>query len=171
MRPCRSRRLCLLAAAIVLALPATARAASASVTGTWVLVRADNLAPDGTRTALYGPRPAGLLIFGADGRYEVQIAAPGRPKFASGDKAKGTAEEYRAASVGYNAHFGSYAVDPAAHTLTFRIEQASFPNWEGAVQVRRFTLSGDRLTYVVPAPTSGAGAVGEVEWRRADAEH
>ena len=142
--------------------------AARPLAGAWILVRADNVAVDGTRTMLYGPDPQGFLTFDDHGRYALQILRVDRPKFASGDKAKGSTEEYRAAVTGSNAHFGRYVVDPAARTLTFHIDHASFPNWEGTVQVRRFTLMGDHLTYVVPVPTSGAGVVGEVEWRRAD---
>lgn len=156
-----------IAAALALAFataPVAAHAAGPDLASAWTLVRADNIAPDGTRTALYGPAPEGSLMFDGQGRYAIQIARPGRPAFAAGDKAKGTAEEYRAASLGYNAHFGRYEI--VGKVLTFRIERASFPNWEGQVQARDFSLQGDRLTYRVPAPTSGAGAVGEVEWWR-----
>ncbi len=136
--------------------------------GTWRLVSVDNLLPEGTRVQLYGPTPAGLLMFDAGGRYALEIMSAGRPGFASKDKSRGTPEEYRAAVQGSNAHFGTYSVDTVGGTVTFRIERASFPNWEGTEQRRPFTLVGDRLTYTVPAPTSGSGAVGEVVWRRAD---
>jgi hypothetical protein len=135
--------------------------------GTWHLVLVDNILPDRSRVHLYGPHPSGLLMFDAGGRYSLQIVSEGRPAFAAKDKSKGTADEYRAAVQGSNAHFGSYAIDPAGRTITFHIEHASFPNWEGTEQARPFTLTGDRLTYMVPAPTTGGGAVGEVEWRRA----
>jgi lysophospholipase L1-like esterase len=135
--------------------------------GTWTLVLVDNVLPDGSRVHLYGPRPSGLLMFDAEGRYALQIVSAGRPAFAANDKSRGTAAEYQAAVQGSNAHFGTYAIDQAKGTITFRIEHASFPNWEGTEQKRAFTLVGDRLKYTVPAPTTGGGAVGEVEWQRA----
>jgi lysophospholipase L1-like esterase len=137
--------------------------------GTWTLVLVDNVRPDGSRIHLYGPRPSGLLMFDAGGRYGLQIVSAGRPPFAANDKSRGTADEYQAAVQGSNAHFGTYAVDEAKGTITFRIEHASFPNWEGTEQSRSFSLVGDRLKYTVPAPTTGGGAVGEVEWQRAPA--
>ena len=147
--------------------PANAQPESPTpLVGTWRLVSVDNLLPDGTRVQLYGPRPSGLLMLDAGGRYALQILSADRPGFASKDKSRGTPEEYRTAVQGSNAHFGTYAVDPAGGAVTFRIERASFPNWEGTEQRRPFTLTGDRLTYTVPAPTSGTGAVGEVVWRR-----
>ena len=138
-----------------------------SLVGTWRLVSVDNLLPNGTRIQLYGPTPAGLLVFDAGGRYALQIMSADRPGFASKDKSRGTPEEYRLAVQGSNAHFGTYTVDTASGTVTFRIERATFPNWEGNEQKRPFKLAGDRLTYTVPAPTSGSGATGEVVWRRA----
>ena len=149
--------------------PAAAERSGASnpLVGTWTLVLVDNVLPDGSRVHLYGPSPSGLLMFDAEGRYGLQIVSAGRPAFASNDKSRGTPDEYRAAVQGSNAHFGSYAIDQAKGTITFRIEHASFPNWEGTEQRRSFQLVGDRLKYTVPAPTTGGGAVGEVEWQRA----
>ena len=137
--------------------------------GTWTLVLVDNVRPDGSRIHLYGLRPSGLLMFDGGGRYSLQIVSAGRPLFAANDKSRGTADEYQAAVQGSNAHFGTYAIDQAKGTITFRIEHASFPNWEGTEQSRSFSLAGDRLKYTVPAPTTGGGAVGEVEWQRAPA--
>jgi hypothetical protein len=152
-----------------LALTATARADDASnpLIGTWTLVSVDNVSPDGTHVHLYGNDPKGLLMFDAHGRYMLQLVSTDRPKFAAGDKSKGTPEEMRAAVIGSNAHFGQYTLDQARHTITFSIEYASYPNWEGTTQVRSFTLDGDTLTYSVPVPTIGKNVVGEVSWERA----
>jgi lysophospholipase L1-like esterase len=144
-------------------------AARNPLVGTWTLVLVDNVLPDGNRVHLYGPSPSGLLMFDAGGRYGLQIVSAGRPAFASNDKSRGTADEYQAAVQGSNAHFGTYAIDQATGTITFRIEHASFPNWEGTEQKRAFSIVGDHLKYTVPAPTTGGGAVGEVEWQRAPA--
>jgi len=135
--------------------------------GTWTLVLVDNVLPDGSRVQLYGPNPHGRLMFDAAGRYSLLIVSAGRPPFASNDKSQGTPDEYRAAVQGSNAHFGSSSINEAERTITFRIEHASFPNWEGTEQKRSFTLAGDHLKYTVRAPTTGGGAVGEVEWKRA----
>jgi lysophospholipase L1-like esterase len=144
-------------------------AADNPLIGTWTLVLVDNVRPDGSRVHLYGPSPSGLLMFDAGGRYSLQIVSAGRPAFAANDKSRGTADEYQAALQGSNAHFGTYAIDQAMGTITFHIEHASFPNWEGTEQKRAFSLVGDHLKYTVPAPTTGGGAIGEVEWRRASA--
>ena len=144
-------------------------AADNPLVGTWTLVLVDNVRPDGSRVHLYGPSPSGLLMFDAGGRYSLQIVSAGRPAFAANDKSRGTADEYQAAVQGSNAHFGTYAIDQAMGTITFHIEHASFPNWEGTEQKRAFSLVGDHLKYTVPAPTTGGGAIGAVEWQRAPA--
>jgi hypothetical protein len=127
----------------------------------------DNLLPDGGRVHLYGTNPSGLLMFDAEGNYSLQIVSADRPRFVANDKGKGTADEYRAAMQGSNAHFGQYVLNQAEGTITFRIEHASYPNWEGTEQTRSYTLTGDRLKYTVPAPTTGGSAVGDVEWTKA----
>ncbi|PTL85725.1 lipocalin-like domain-containing protein [Vitiosangium sp. GDMCC 1.1324] len=135
--------------------------------GTWTLVLVDNVLPDGSRVELYGPHPQGLLMFDAQGRYSLQILRAGRARFTSNDKSKGTPEENKAAVQGSNSHFGRYSVNEAERTVTFHIEHAFFPNWEGTEQKRTFTLTGDELKYTVPTPTTGGTATGEVVWKRA----
>ncbi|WP_394827981.1 lipocalin-like domain-containing protein [Pendulispora albinea] len=142
-----------------------ATAVTPSLVGTWTLSAADDLRADGTRVPAYGTGPKGILFLGADGRYSVQIYRATRPRFASGDKRRGTADEYRDATIGVSAHFGRYAVDPVAKTITFRIECASFPNWDGAEQKRPYTVDGDELSWRVPATPDGTIPISV--WRRA----
>jgi len=134
--------------------------------GTWVLILVDNILPDGSRTKPYGENPQGILMFDKDGNYSLQILRAGRAKFASGDKTKGTAGENKSLVLGSNSHFGKYFISADGATITFRIEHAFFPNWEGAEQKRSFTLSDKEFSYTVPATTNGAGVSGEVVWRR-----
>jgi len=168
MRRKRTPALCGLALALLL--PAIAAAAPAtepvSLTGAWTLVRVDNVYPDGRRVELYGPHPQGLWLIDADGRYMMQIVRADRGRFAADDKAKGTPDEYRAASLDSNAHYGRVSAD--ATTLHTHIDHASYPNWDGKDGESPYTLQGDELRYRVGKPSSGAGegAHGEVVWRR-----
>ena len=145
-------------------LPAAVAGAEVSLAGTWTLVAADVLHADGTRGRDYGAAPKGLLLIDARGHYSLQIFKAERPRFASGDKATGTPAEYQAAVLGSSTHIGTISVEPAAGTLTFKIESASFPNWEGTEQKRTFELSGDELTYRVPARPDGNIPISV--WRR-----
>jgi hypothetical protein len=132
--------------------------------GTWELVAADVIHPDGARERDYGSAPRGLLMIDTRGRYSLQIFKSERPRFASGDRATGTPAEYAAAVLGSSTHFGTLAVDAAAHALVFRVEAASFPNQDGTVQRRAYELAGDELSYrVAPRPN---GDVPISVWRR-----
>lgn len=138
-----------------------------SLQGTWVMDSAYETHPDGSRTTNYGEHPLGLMTVDAAGRYSIQIFRPGRPAFVSGDKARGTAEEYRQAVVGSSTHFGRITVDSARHQLTFLIEGASFPNWEGRQQVRDYAFKDGLLSWAVPASASSSGVIAYSLWRRA----
>lgn len=135
-----------------------------ALVGTWTLTAADDLLPDGTRVPAYGTSPRGLLLLAADGRYAVQIYRAERPRFASGDKRRGTLAEHEAASLGMSAHFGRYRLDATQGVLVFEIEAASFPNWEGSQQKRPFTLADDELSWRVPAAPDGKTPISV--WRR-----
>lgn len=135
--------------------------------GTWSLVLVDNILPDGTRTKPYGENPEGILMFDGDGNYSLQILRANRPKFVSGDKTKGTDEENKSLVLGNNSHFGKYSINFAEKTITFKVEHAFFPNWEGASQIRPFTLAEKEFKYSVPTTTNGVGVSGEVVWKRA----
>ena len=152
-------------AAMLLA-PAACVAQPLSLQGTWTLTSAYEIRADGARTTNYGEHPRGLLMVDADGRYSLQIFRPDRPKFAAADKTRGTPDEYRAAALGSSTHTGHVAVDEAAHRLTFTIETASFPNWEGTQQVREYRYDNGTLSYAVPASASGNGTVAYSVWRR-----
>jgi hypothetical protein len=143
-----------------------ALAQKTSLVGIWTLVSVDSVAADGSRTHGYGPNPAGILMFGDAGRYSIQIQSTDRPKFASNDRLKGTSEENQAFVQGSNPHWGRYSVNDTDHTITFAIEHAAYPNWDGTQQIRPFTLIGDVLKYVTPA-TATSGRTVEVVWQRA----
>lgn len=135
-----------------------------SLAGTWTLVAADVLHPDGSRSHDYGDAPKGLLLIDRMGHYSLQIYRADRSRFANPDKAKASAQEYRAAVMGASTHFGTLTVEPDRHQLIFHIEGASFPNWERQQQTRAFELHGDTLSYRVPARPNGDVPVSI--WRR-----
>jgi hypothetical protein len=145
---------------------ATLRAdpAISSLVGTWTLVAADVIHADGTQTRDYGAAPKGLMLIDGEGRYSLQIYKSERPRFAAGDKLAGSETEYKAASLGSSTHFGTIRIDAAAGTVTFRIDSASFPNWEGDAQTRRYELKGDELSYRVPPRPNGDTPISV--WRR-----
>jgi hypothetical protein len=143
-------------ASVAFATEAASPSAGAVLTGTWTLVAADVIRADGKQEHDYGAAPSGIMMIDREGRYSLQIYKAERPRFAAGDKAAGTDAEFKAAVLGSSTHFGSLSLDQAAGTLTFKIDAASYPNWEGGtLQIRRYELKGDELSYRVPARPNG----------------
>jgi hypothetical protein len=144
---------CLPLLAILLLGSMVTPAQTPSIAGTWVLTRADKLLPDGTRVSDYGGNPHGLVIFTNDGYYSVQIYRAERLNFSSGDKLKGTPEEYKEASLRTSVHFGRYTLNPVKATITFHIDRSSFPNQDDTTQVRPYEIRGNELSWkVAPRP-------------------
>src|SRR3989441_9540573 len=102
--------------------------------GSWTIVSADNVRPDGSRMPTFGPNPKGFVVFDGSGRYALQIMSASRPKFASNNRMEGTPEENKSVVQGMIAHFGRYSVNEADRAFTFQVESSSFPNWEGPLR-------------------------------------
>jgi hypothetical protein len=154
-----------LAAALLLLNAGLASAQSAGdIVGTWTFVSSIN-EQNGRKTETYGPGATGMMTLDAQGYYSLMIIGANLPKYASNNRTSGTPEEYRAIASRSNAHFGTYILDPHNKTITFKIESATFPNWNGTQQTRALTLKGDELQYAVAA--SGAGGSSVVTWKRA----
>lgn len=161
---------CALVGGLALA-PVAAHAQQQSVkdlmVGTWSLLLDDGITADGTHVPNFGPNPEGRLIFTADGHYAMEIFRSGRAPFASKNRLSGTAEENKATVQGANAHFGTYAIDEASKTITFRVAGSSFPNADGTALKRTITaITPDVMTYTNPAPGAAGAVRGEVAWRK-----
>jgi hypothetical protein len=134
--------------------------------GTWTLIAADKVLPDGKTAPDYGEKPKGRLVVDAKGRYSLQILKSERLRFASNSKADGSADELRSAVMGSSTHYGTLTFDEPAGVLVFSIEGSSFPNWEGTTQRRQYTLDGAELRYRVPPRPDGSIPVSV--WQRLD---
>ena len=132
--------------------------------GAWSLVSIVASQGD-NRVNLFGPEPRGQMILSPDGYFSTLTTAASLPDFASNNRMQGTPEEYEAIGKGANAHYGTYRVDEDKGIISFHVEVSTFPNWEGQVHAREFTLDGDRLSYVNPSSTVQASSV-EVVWQR-----
>ena len=127
-------------------------------------VSVTNTATNGTKSELFGPNPKGILIFESNGRFFQIGMRSDLPKFGTNNRATGTAEENKAVVQGSIAYFGTYSVNEADKSYTVQIEGATFPNWTGTTQTRRISISGDDLTFVNAAGSSGGS--NEVKWKR-----
>ena len=131
--------------------------------GTWTLVSVVT-ERDGKKSDAYGPNAKGSLVFDANGRYSIIFIAADLPKFVSGNRTTGTADENKAVVAGSLAHFGTYVVDEADKSFTFQIERTTFPNWEGKNNKRSFVIAGDELRFT--DPHSSGGGVAATIFRR-----
>jgi len=130
--------------------------ASNPFAGHWKLIAADKILPDGSRVPDYGDEPHGIAIFTSDGYFVVEVFRDVRVKFASKDRAKGTPEEYKDASLSASCSFGTYSVDPATSKVTMKIDRSTFPNSDETTQVRAYELKGGILSWKVPARPDGS---------------
>lgn len=154
--------------ALLLMLPylGLAQSPATKLSGIWTLVSVENTQADGSKTLPYGKEPVGMLVFNDDGSYAIQILKASRPKVAANDKNKATPDENAALVQGNNSHFGRYKVNDENSTVSFYIDHAFYPNWEGTVQERTYTLEGDLLKYAVTNTTNGGAITATVVWRR-----
>src|SRR2546423_6184839 len=149
----------LIAALVLFAGQAAAQSLKQQIVGTWDFVVAEVTAPDGKRSFPFGETPTGILIFTPDGRFAQIHVASDMPKFASGNRLTGTAEEYAAINRRSLSVFGSYAVDEEKKTVTYNIVSSTFPNWEGAAQTRTIDrLTADEFVNTNPNVAGGRGS-------------
>ena|ERR1700676_199711 len=130
--------------------------------GTWQLV-SNVIDQGGKKIDQFGPNPHGILSFESSGRYALVIVRDSLPKFVSNGRANGTPEENKAVVQGSIAHFGTYGVRD--NSIVFNVEYSTFPNWDGGVQQRPFTLKGDEMSFFVAAASLGGGS-SQVAWKR-----
>jgi Lipocalin-like domain len=160
----RAKLLVAVTVATVLSASAWAQTAD-DLRGTWALVSSVT-DKDGTKTEQFGHGAKGMMSLDAGGHFMLTIIGPGLPKFAANSRAAGTAEENKAVMSKSIGMIGTYSVNPGDKTLTFKVESATFPNWNGSEQKRLIvTASKDELKYITP--TASSGGVGAVTWKRA----
>ena len=102
------------------------RSLKEQLVGTWTVVSCDSASANGAKQP-FCVNPNGILILDANGRYATIVAARGRPKLASGNRSEVPAEQFKAAAMGLAANFGTWSVNEADKTLTYRYEGALFP--------------------------------------------
>jgi len=148
-------------AALSLALTTAAAAQSLrnQLVGTWDFVVAEVTAPDGKRSYPFGERPKGILIFTSEGRFAQIHVASDAPKIKSNNRLTGTAEEYGAIMRRSLSVFGTYTVDEAKKTVTYKIVSSSFPNWAGESQTRTIDkLTAEEFRNTNPNVAGGRGS-------------
>lgn len=137
--------------------------------GTWKLLSFESQSAAGDIAHPFGKHAHGRLMYDSHGHMSVVLARPDRPMFVSGDPARGTPEEIKAAFEGFNAYCGTYTIDDKRGTVTHHVETNSFPNWVGTDQQRFFTVSARRLTLrAPPLVDDGQTVTFTAIWERVD---
>ena len=140
---------------------------NSQIAGAWKLITFEFRKEDGNVIYPYGEKAQGSIIYTEAGRYSAQLMRVDRPRFASGDQMKGTAEEIEASYKGSISYFGTYEFHPEQGEIIHHVEASIFPNMEGSKQKRFFELSGKRLQLETPPiKLGGEKAVGILLWER-----
>jgi Lipocalin-like domain len=117
--------------------------------GTWTLVSCDEIL--GNAKPRYCINPSGILMFDANGRYAMVIAARGRPSgIRSASAVQAPAETVKAVVQGVLANFGTWSVNEAGETPTIKrhVESGLFPGVEGFDLEASVILDGDEVKFV-----------------------
>lgn len=147
----------------------TARPASLSSTlpGTWLLQSRIDVTPDGTPhpDPLLGEDPVALLIYDRTGHFSAQFMK--RDRSAVTDVAPADARNNTRAQGGYDAYFGTYAVDDAAGTVTQQLMGSLSPGNVGMVLTRAIEVKGNALLIRLDTTAAdGTPVTRTLTWRR-----
>ncbi|MCV7174208.1 lipocalin-like domain-containing protein [Mycolicibacterium sphagni] len=136
------------------------------LTGAWQLVSVTHTIGNGKRVDHpFGQRPAGVLIYTADGQMSVHLSASDRQPLSSTDLRQVGDAELRRAFGTYLAYSGRYKT--TEDTVIHEIETCSVPNMVGVDQVRQVSMVGDALVLRAPAIDGADGPENvEIRWAR-----
>lgn len=147
---------------------APAPALKDQLVGTWTLVSNTMEYADGKKEDALGGDQKGIATFDAKGNFTWLIMGAARKPFKANNRMEGTLDEYKGAVQGTVAYWGTYTVDEAAKSVTFKIERSVFPNWDGTTRKSSITIAGDELKQVNEAiPSSKGTYVPKLVWKRA----
>ena len=97
-------------------------------------------------------------MFTNEGHFSINIVRPGRPKFASNNRATGTLEENKETVVGNISTFGDYMVNSDG-PINLEIVGSSFPNWDDTKQKHLVEIKDDEMKWTDPKASAGGSAV------------
>lgn len=127
------------------------------IVGTWALT-AQWVEQDGKKIERFGSNPKGIVIYDKNGRFASILMRSDLPKIASNNAMTGTPDENKAIVQGSTAFFGRWSVNERDGTFESHIDGATFPAWDGQIQKRTITISGDELKGCVPGAQIGGTA-------------
>jgi hypothetical protein len=131
--------------------------------GTWKLLSftTEDLG-NGETTELFGAHPEGYLSYDADGRMHAILARQGRRPPAG---VVPTDAERIELFSGFSAYTGTYSID--GDLVSHHVDASWNESWTGTVQVRRFSIDGERLTITTlqdTNPVTGKHSTSVLVW-------
>jgi Lipocalin-like domain len=113
--------------------------------GTWTLIDAIDVSPDGSKNSPWGTSPKGTYMFDSDGHFAQMLLRSDLPKFEN--RAQGTAEQNKAVVQGSVAMYGTYSINEANEVLTVHFEGSTFSAFNGSDGKRIIlSVSADELS-------------------------
>ena len=127
--------------------------------GTWTMTSNTTTRADGSKVETFGPGAKGVVVFEPNGYHVLIITRSDMPKFASGNRATGTADENKAVVLGSVVYFGTYQINEADGMYVVQVDGTTFPNWLGTAQKRNYSITADELTMASGAASAGGSIV------------
>jgi hypothetical protein len=114
------------------------------IVGTWLLDSIYDQTEDRIKHDTWGPNVKGIVMFDGNGRFSFQMISADRPKSESTSPRTpvGPASSY----------FGTYTVDETAKTLTYQIERATYPQWDGVNRTANIVITTENEFNQMSAP-------------------
>jgi hypothetical protein len=140
---------------------------TSSLPGTWLLRSRIDVSASGERRPepSLGEDPIALLIYDRSGHFAAQFMKGDRSTVLS-EGPVGARNNTRAQG-GYDAYFGTYTVNDAAHTVTQRLIGSLSQENAGSVLTREMHVRGDELVIRVQTSAPGGTAVTRtLAWQR-----
>jgi Lipocalin-like domain len=137
-------------------IPATAQSLQQKIVGTWTLESGSENYPDGKRNV---PWATGNLIIDSTGHASLFLVGRDQPD---------TSPSVRTPVGPFVAYYGTYTVNEAEKVLTWKVDRASSPLFNGAVRTQKISFNGDVMTWTGSEVKTPEGTMTPVnQWKPA----
>jgi hypothetical protein len=139
-----------------IASPASAQSMKDKVMGAWTLVDGSEIFQDGKKAT---PWETGSLILDSTGHFSFFVIGKDRPK-GNGDPRN---------PVGpLVAYYGTYTVSDADGVLTYKVDHATNPTFDGGLRTQKVSFTGDTMTTTGSDVKTPQGTITPVNaWKKA----
>ena len=137
-------------------IPAIAQSLQQKIVGTWTLESGSENYPDGKRIVSWA---TGNLIIDSTGHASLFLVGRDQPN---------TSPSVRTPVGPFVAYYGTYTVNEAEKVLTWKVDRASSPLFNGAVRTQKISFNGDVMTWTGSEVKTPEGTMTPVnQWKPA----